>query len=65
MKLAGYILGAVLVLVGLIWFLQGIGVLLGSFMSNQAQWALIGLLAAGIGTSILVRNFRRASRKDL
>ena len=64
MKRALVVLGVLLVGVGLIWFLQGIGVLQGSFMSNQAQWALIGLLAGGIGTGILVGSLRRASNRD-
>lgn len=34
--------GAVLVILGAIWFLQGINVLLGSFMTGQTKWALIG-----------------------
>ena len=32
----------VLVIVGAIWFFQGIGVLPGSFMSGDPTWAYIG-----------------------
>ena len=63
MKRALNIVGIVFGLVGLIWFLQGIGILQGSFMSNQAQWVLIGLLTAGIGVGILVAS-RRSSNRD-
>jgi hypothetical protein len=44
-------LGLVLVLAGGVFFLQGIGVLGGSFMSGSAKWAVIGglLVAAGVG----------------
>ncbi len=42
----------VLLLVGLVWIGQGIGLLGGSPMSSQAIWALIGgmlvLVAAGV-----------------
>ena len=62
MKRALNIVGIVFGLVGLIWFLQGIGILQGSFMSNQAQWVLIGLLTAGIGVGILVASRRSSNR---
>lgn len=32
-------IGFVLIAVGGVWFLQGIGVLPGSFMSGQTKWA--------------------------
>jgi len=41
----------VFVIVGLIWFFQGIGVLPGSFMSGDPTWAYIGgamVLAAAL-----------------
>ena len=61
MRRALNVVGVVLVLVGAIWFLQGINVLPGSFMTGQLQWAVYGALAfvAG-GISILVaRQLRR------
>ncbi len=48
------IVGLILVIVGCIWFLQGIGVLPGSFMSGQIRWAFYGGIAVGAGISILV-----------
>ncbi|HET6144145.1 MAG TPA: hypothetical protein VFE02_11610 [Candidatus Acidoferrales bacterium] len=44
------IVSALLVLMGSIWFLQGINVLPGSFMTGQMRWAVRGgiLFAAGI-----------------
>ncbi len=55
------ILGAVLILIGAIWILQGINVLPGSFMTGQIQWAVIGGVAviAGIASLILARRQRR------
>lgn len=59
MKLALNIFGGLLMLVGLIWFLQGIGVLLGSFMSNTTQWTLIGIVVLILGGGLLFYNNRR------
>lgn len=36
------IFGAVLVLIGSVWFLQGINVLPGSFMTGQIRWRCTG-----------------------
>ncbi len=43
--------GLVLVLAGVVFFFQGIGVIGGSFMSGSTKWAVIGavLVAAGVG----------------
>jgi hypothetical protein len=60
MKIALNILGAVLVLFGAIWFLQGINVLRGSFMTGQRQWAIRGGFAFALGiVSLLVAARRR------
>jgi len=50
MRIALNVVGVVLVLLGCIWFLQGINVLPGSFMSGQTRWAVRGgiLVVAGI-----------------
>jgi hypothetical protein len=53
------ILGAVLVLLGAIWFLQGINVLPGSFMTGQIRWAIYSGLAIAAGTALLLRTNRR------
>jgi hypothetical protein len=52
MKLGLNIFGILLALMGLVWFLQGIGVLQGSVMSNQTQWVIIGL-ALGYWSTII------------
>ncbi len=59
MKIVVNVIAVLVVLTGLIWLLQGIGILLGSFMSNQAQWALIGIVMVVIGIGVLVYNNRR------
>ena len=57
MKSASTTLGLVLVAIGAVWFLQGIGVLPGSFMSGQTKWAVIGAVTAavGVGVTLLAR----------
>lgn len=46
------LLGVLTGLVGAVWFLQGVGVLPGSFMTGSTLWAVIGaacvLLGAGV-----------------
>lgn len=46
-------LGGLLVLVGGVWFFQGIGVLPGSFMSGQMQWAIYGTITVVIGGGLI------------
>jgi hypothetical protein len=53
------VVGALLVLIGAVWILQGIGLLEGSFMTGEAVWAIIGAVCAVIGLALL-RGGRRA-----
>jgi hypothetical protein len=46
-------LGALLVLVGAVWTLQGVGVLGGSAMSGHARWAILGPVVALAGVVLL------------
>ena len=48
------ILGALLIVVGGIWFLQGINILPGSFMTGELRWAAYGGIAMAIGVGLLV-----------
>ncbi len=43
-----------LLLLGAVWILQGIGLLPGSFMTGQMQWAVAGALSAAIGVGLLI-----------
>jgi hypothetical protein len=45
---------AILVLLGIVWFLQGINVLPGSFMTGQTRWAVRGAILAFAGIAGLV-----------
>lgn len=51
------LIGGLLILAGLIWVLQGINVLPGSFMTGQMRWALYGGLTiiAGAGLVLFAR----------
>jgi hypothetical protein len=52
------VLGIALLLVGAVWIAQGLGVLPGSFMTGQLQWAGYGALAAGLGALLVWRGMR-------
>jgi hypothetical protein len=52
MKVILNILGALLILMGAIWFLQGINVLPGSFMTGQIRWAVYGGIAVAVGVAL-------------
>jgi hypothetical protein len=56
------ILGFALIAIGLIWILQGVNILPGSFMTGQIQWAYRGAIAAAIGIAILVYGRTRQKR---
>jgi hypothetical protein len=53
MKVVVNVLGALLILMGGTWFLQGVNVLPGSFMSGQPQWAVYGGLAVIAGLLLI------------
>jgi hypothetical protein len=55
MRITQNIVGSLLVLVGAIWFLQGINVLPGSFMTGQIRWAVYGGIAVAAGIALLLR----------
>ncbi len=59
MKIIYIVIGILLLLVGLVWFLQGINILPGSFMTGQTQWAIYGALAMLAGIGLLVFGIRR------
>jgi mannose/fructose/N-acetylgalactosamine-specific phosphotransferase system component IIC len=53
------IVGVLLVLIGLVWFFQGVNVLLGSFMSGKPLYAILGLVVGLIGGALLFFGNRR------
>ena len=59
MRIASNVVGVLCLLVGCIWFLQGINVLPGSFMTGQTKWAVYGALLFIAGAGVLVVANRR------
>lgn len=59
MRIALNILGILCLLIGCVWFLQGINVIPGSFMTGQSQWAVRGGLVAVVGVGMLFAANRR------
>ena len=48
------ILGVLMVVIGVVWFFQGINVLLGSFMSGNSLYAVLGAILVVVGIIVLV-----------
>jgi hypothetical protein len=63
MKIILNIVGVLLLLIGSIWFLQGINVLPGSFMTGQMRWAARGgiLVVAGIAGLVWANRKRKST----
>jgi hypothetical protein len=43
------VLGGLLLLTGVVWFLQGINILPGSFMTGDLRWAAAGVVSFVLG----------------
>ncbi|MBY5426869.1 hypothetical protein AB9E19_11435 [Rhizobium leguminosarum] len=60
----GYVVGVLMILLGLIWIAQGSGYFpypASSFMINQSIWVLWGsfMAAAGIAVTVIISRLRR------
>ncbi|MGA2882006.1 MAG: hypothetical protein ABSG13_23890 [Bryobacteraceae bacterium] len=64
MRIVLNMLGALLVLIGGVWFLQGINILPGSFMTGQIRWAIYGGIAIVVGVVVLVAANRRRAKMN-
>jgi hypothetical protein len=58
MKLTLNVVAGLLILMGATWFLQGINVLPGSFMTGQTRWAVYGGIAVVAGVVLLLTSNR-------
>ena len=47
------VVGALVALAGIVWTLQGLGYISGSFMTGATLWAIIGSVVALIGLAIV------------
>ncbi len=54
MRILLNVVGIILVFFGGVWFLQGISVLPGSFMTGQMKWAVYGGIAFVGGVIVLI-----------
>ena len=59
MKTLLTIVSIVLILIGGVWFLQGINIIGGSVMTGQSQWTVIGSILVIVGIGLLVFVNRR------
>ena len=57
-------IGGGLLVVGLIWTLQGLGYLTGSPMTDQVVWAVNGPLVGLVGIVLMVRGLRRSGPRS-
>ena len=59
MRTAKAVLGIVTLAVGGVWFLQGVRVLPGSFMTGSRFWAVTGVVVAVAGIGVFLDAARR------
>jgi hypothetical protein len=56
--------GALLVVVGAVWFGQGVGWIGGSGMTGKALWAVVGPVLALVGVALVVLGVRGRRGSD-
>jgi len=61
MRILSNIVGVLLLVAGCVWFLQGISVLPGSFMTGSAKWAIIGGICIVAGILLLISVNRKSA----
>ncbi len=59
MRLVAVVSGLILVAVGIVWILQGLDLLKGSFMTGHSFWAWMGALAVLLGMPLVARGVRK------
>jgi hypothetical protein len=52
------IVGGMMDLVGVVWLLQGVGILPGSFMTGQLFWAVMGAIFMVVGGLLVFAGLR-------
>ena len=62
MRIALTVIGVLLAVMGTTWFLQGINVLPGSFMTGQLRWAVYGGIADAVALALLYMANRHRGR---
>jgi hypothetical protein len=59
MRVVWILIGAVAVVMGVVWTLQGLDVLGGSAMSGDSTWAIVGPIVAVVGMLVFLFGLRR------
>jgi hypothetical protein len=49
MRMMRFVLALIVLAIGLLWSLQGLGLVQGSFMTGQSQWLYIGIVTMLVG----------------
>lgn len=63
MKIVMLIVAALLIVIGVVWALQGLGVVGGSAMSGNSVWAVIGPIVVVVGIGVGIVALRRGARR--
>jgi hypothetical protein len=63
LRLAGAIVGALCVLMGLVWIFQGVNVIPGSFMTGVIDWSYRGAVLVVVGLVALFLSLRNPRAK--
>ena len=61
-RMSTVVVGALALLVGLLWIGQGLGYVPGSFMTGAMRWFWVGLVVAVVGLVLVLAGLRRALR---
>jgi hypothetical protein len=56
------VIAVALLVVGAVWFFQGVGLIEGSFMTGEALWAVIGIACVAAGIALLLLEPSRIDR---
>jgi hypothetical protein len=62
MRTAARVIGVLMIIGGVVWILQGINLLPGSFMTGDPRWAVRGAVVAGLGIGLFVLASRRHTK---
>ncbi len=62
MKNSMTFIGLSLVVIGVIWILQGLNILPGSFMTGQVQWAINGTVSLLFGAILMAIAYWRKTK---
>ena len=63
MKPVLFIVAAIMAVIGIVWIFQGIGVIKGSFMTDQIMWTYIGIVVVLVAGGLVWWNLRRPSNR--